>query len=128
MKTVPELAWAVMLSIRRVASADMTGHTTRERSIAQFLVETGALSAVGGVLGIILGVSLSIAVARVLPWLLQQPAIKNLIETEIAFETQITPWSIVVSFLVASMTGLIFGIYPAIVASKQDPIVALRHE
>lgn len=110
------------IGIRRALGA------TRKHIISQFLVETGALSAVGGVLGIILGVSLSIAVARVLPWLLQQPAIKNLIETEIAFETQITPWSIVVSFLVASLTGLIFGIYPAIVASKQDPIVALRHE
>ena len=110
------------IGIRRAMGA------TRKHIVSQFLVETGTLSAVGGLLGILLGVSLSIAVARVLPWLLQQPAIKNLIETEIAFETQITPWSIIVSFLVASLTGLIFGIYPAIVASKQDPIVALRHE
>lgn len=110
------------IGIRRALGA------TRKHIVSQFLVETGTLSAVGGLLGIVLGVSLSIAVAKVLPWLLQQPAIKSMIETEIAFETQITPWSIIVSFLVASMTGLIFGIYPAIVASKQDPIVALRHE
>tara|TARA_Y100000589_G_scaffold51812_1_gene43153 strand:- start:5502 stop:6830 length:1329 start_codon:yes stop_codon:yes gene_type:complete len=110
------------IGIRRALGA------TRKHIVSQFLVETGTLSAVGGLLGIILGVSLSIAVARVLPWLLQQPAFKRMIETEIAFETQITPWSIIVSFLVASLTGLVFGIYPAIVASKQDPIVALRHE
>ncbi|MEE2719057.1 MAG: ABC transporter permease [Planctomycetota bacterium] len=110
------------IGIRRALGA------TRKHIVSQFLVETGTLSAVGGLLGIILGVSLSIAVARVLPWLLQQPAFKSMIETEIAFETQITPWSIIVSFLVASLTGLVFGIYPAIVASKQDPIVALRHE
>ena len=110
------------IGIRRALGA------TRKHIVSQFLVETGTLSAVGGLLGIVLGVSLSIAVARVLPWLLQQPAIKSMIETEIAFETQITPWSIIVSFLVASLTGLVFGIYPAIVASRQDPIVALRHE
>jgi ABC-type antimicrobial peptide transport system permease subunit len=32
------------------------------------------------------------------------------------------------SFSVAALTGVIFGIYPAIMASRQDPIVALRHE
>ena len=46
----------------------------------------------------------------------------------VKLETQITMWSIIVSFLVAACTGLIFGIYPAIIASKQDPIVALRHD
>lgn len=110
------------IGIRRALGA------TRKHIVSQFLVETGTLSAVGGIVGIFLGVGLSIMVAEVLPWLLKQPAIQQLVDTEINFETQITGWSIIVSFLVASMTGLIFGIYPAIVASKQDPIVALRHE
>ncbi len=110
------------IGIRRALGA------TRKHIISQFLVETGTLSAVGGLLGILLGVSLSISVAEFLPWLMSQPAIQNIIETEISFETQITGWSIIASFLVASMTGLVFGIYPAIVASRQDPIVALRHE
>ena len=110
------------IGIRRALGA------TQKHIVAQFLVETGTLSAVGGILGIILGVSLSFTVAQVLPWLLKQPMFQKMIETEITFETQITAWSIIVSFLVASLTGLIFGIYPAIVASRQDPIVALRHE
>ena len=37
-------------------------------------------------------------------------------------------WSVIVAFLVASATGLIFGIYPARKAARQDPIVALRHD
>ena len=41
---------------------------------------------------------------------------------------QVTTWSIVVSFLVATAVGIIFGLYPAVQASRQDPIVALRHD
>src|SRR5690606_24462293 len=45
-----------------------------------------------------------------------------------ALETQVTGWSIIVSFAVAAIVGLGFGIYPAVIASRQDPIVALRHD
>ncbi|MCH2132643.1 MAG: ABC transporter permease [Phycisphaerales bacterium] len=110
------------IGIRRAMGA------TRRHIVAQFLVETGALSAVGGVLGILLGVSLSIAVSHVLPWVLELGSIKRLMDVNISFEAQITGWSIIVSFLVASMTGVVFGIYPALMASRQDPIEALRHE
>ena len=54
--------------------------------------------------------------------------IQKHLQVEIAFEAAITPWSVVVSFSVAVATGVIFGAYPAIIASRQDPIQALRHE
>ncbi|MFB3137914.1 MAG: ABC transporter permease, partial [Phycisphaerales bacterium] len=95
---------------------------------AQFLVETGSLTAVGGVLGVVLGVGISIGVGRALPWLLGLPLLRSYFETTVTVETQVTGWSIIVSFLVATIVGLIFGIYPAVVASRQDPIVALRHD
>jgi putative ABC transport system permease protein len=110
------------IGIRRAMGA------TRKHIVSQFLVETGTLSAVGGILGIILGVTLSIAVSTVLPWVLELGSVQRLIDVDINFEAQITGWSIIVSFLVASMTGVIFGIYPALMASRQDPIESLRHE
>ncbi len=50
------------------------------------------------------------------------------LETEAELATSITSWSIVLSFTVATTSGLGFELYPAIKASKQDPIVALRHD
>ena len=97
--------------------------------MAQFLVETGSLTGAGGVLGIVLGVAVSLAIGSVLPWLLKLPLISSYLgQTTASVETQVTAWSIVVSFVVAALVGLIFGIYPAVVASRQDPIVALRHD
>ncbi|MEM7227593.1 MAG: ABC transporter permease [Planctomycetota bacterium] len=110
------------IGIRRALGA------TRRHIVAQFLVETGSLSAVGGVLGIGLGVGLSLLVGRFLPWLLELLRRRGVFETEFTLETQVTVWSIVVSFVVATFVGLVFGIYPAMVASRHDPVVALRHD
>ncbi|MCH2138174.1 MAG: ABC transporter permease [Phycisphaerales bacterium] len=110
------------IGIRRALGA------TRKHIVSQFLVETGTLSAVGGVLGILLGVGLSLMVDRVLPWVFAQPVVQRLVETDIRFEASITAWSIILSFAVASLTGVIFGIYPAVMASRQDPIAALRRD
>ncbi len=110
------------IGIRRALGA------TRRHIVAQFLVETGTLSCIGGVLGILLGVGGSLGLGRFVPWLLRLPAMRSIVETEINLATQLTWWSIVASFLVASIVGLVFGIYPAVIASRQDPIVALRHD
>lgn len=104
------------IGIRRALGA------TRKNIITQFIVETGVLSAIGGLLGVALGVGISMGINPAFEF------VKRFTEIDSELATQITMWSIVLSFAVAAITGLIFGIYPAIVASRQDPIVALRHD
>jgi putative ABC transport system permease protein len=77
----------------------------------QFLIEAVALSALGGLIGIALGIGLSEAVAAEKNWLVQTPVV----------------W-IVGSFLVSAAAGIFFGFYPARKASRLDPIDALRYE
>ena len=110
------------IGIRRALGA------TRSDIVLQFLVETGSLSAVGGLIGIVFGVATSVGIGRLIPWLMSLNFFKDLYEGEIAINPVVTLWSIVVSFLVAVTVGLAFGIYPAIVASRRDPIFALRHD
>jgi len=63
-----------------------------------------------------------------IPPLLRLPILRGHFGDISVVETQITLWSVLLSFTVAAVVGLVFGIYPAIVASRQDPIVALRHD
>ena len=110
------------IGIRRALGA------TRNHIIAQFLVETGSISSLGGILGIALGIGISFGLGSFVPWLLSLPAFRDLVEGEFKIEPVIAPWSIWSSLLVAVSVGLIFGIYPAIIASRKDPIDALRHD
>lgn len=109
------------IGIRRALGA------TRKNITLQFLVETGSLSAVGGVVGILLGVGAALAYEVVGQWFIEW-AKEYFDAKNISATTQITGWSIIASFIVATAVGLIFGIYPAMVAARQDPIVALRHD
>jgi putative ABC transport system permease protein len=79
--------------------------------IQQFLFEAVMISVTGGVIGVILGVSMAFLVSSVAN-----------IPTVISF------MSIVLSFGVAATVGLIFGIAPARKAANQDPITSLRYE
>jgi putative ABC transport system permease protein len=79
--------------------------------IQQFLFEAIMISVTGGIIGVILGISLAFLVSSVAD-----------IPTVISF------MSIVLSFGVAATVGLIFGIAPARKAASQDPITSLRYE
>lgn len=79
--------------------------------IQQFLFEAVMISVSGGVIGVILGISMAFVVSAVAG-----------IPTIISFA------SIVLSFGVAATVGLIFGIAPARRAANQDPIASLRYE
>jgi putative ABC transport system permease protein len=76
----------------------------------QFLLEAMTLTGTGGLLGILLGVSLTFVI-RALGWYSTVPL-----------------WSVLLGFLVSVSIGLFFGLWPAVKASRLDPIVALRHE
>lgn len=79
--------------------------------ISQFLFEALLISLAGGVIGIILGVSASYFISHF---------------SEI--KTIVSPFAILISFGVASATGLIFGISPARKAAMQNPVESLRYE
>jgi putative ABC transport system permease protein len=77
----------------------------------QFLFEALVISAAGGLLGIIIGVLASVAIARSLQW-----------------ATVVSPFSVLLAFGVAAAVGVFFGWYPARRAAQLDPIIALRRD
>jgi len=81
----------------------------RSDILFQFLVESAALSTLGGLIGILLGFLL----ARVVSAATSMPS-------------SIEPLSIVVAVLVSASVGIFFGMYPANKAAKLDPIESLR--
>jgi putative ABC transport system permease protein len=79
--------------------------------LIQFLIEAVVLSLVGGILGITLGLGAAIALAHVAHW----PVIMD-------------PAMVLFAFGVSAGVGIFFGYYPALKASRLDPIEALRYE
>jgi putative ABC transport system permease protein len=84
----------------------------------QFLIETTVISLLGGVIGIVLGVVVALSL----------PYIVNFFDATQSYPTSITPWSVIASFVVSALTGIGFGMYPAVRAARLDPIEALRYE
>lgn len=84
---------------------------TQEDVILQFLTESVLVSIGGGIIGIVLGILAS-----------------RILEITTGIETILSLSSILLSFFVATLVGLIFGIAPAKSAAKMRPIEAIRHE
>ena len=79
--------------------------------VRQFLTESVLISAGGGMLGIAFGFFLAWLIARTAEW-----------------KTIVTTVSVVVAFGVSVAVGVLFGVYPAVKASRINPIEALRYE
>jgi putative ABC transport system permease protein len=79
--------------------------------LMQFLIEAILISITGGVIGVIFGITSTKLVTLFIKW-----------------PTAVSQSSVLLSFLVCFVTGVFFGYYPALKASKLDPIEALRYE
>ena len=77
----------------------------------QFLIESGAISTVGGLIGILIGFVLA-----------------KIVSAATSIPSALDPGSIVIAIIVSGSVGIFFGIYPANKAAKLNPIEALRSE
>jgi putative ABC transport system permease protein len=93
------------IGVRRAIGA------TRKDIRSQFVIESFAISFIGGIAGIIIGIVLARVVAAYAGW-----------------PTVITFWSLVLSTGVSISVGLVSGIYPAARAAELNPVEALRYE
>ncbi|MBK8096484.1 MAG: ABC transporter permease [Planctomycetes bacterium] len=93
------------IGIRRALGAK------KKHIIQQFLVEAGVLSALGGLVGVGLGL-----------------LIPDLITRFFDQRTDVLPQHVLLAFGISAAVGVVFGIYPAWRAANMDPVEALRHE
>ncbi|HRQ88876.1 MAG TPA: ABC transporter permease [Bacteroidia bacterium] len=93
------------IGIRRALGAK------RKDIVIQFLIETVMLSGAGGVLGVVLGLSVPLLITHFAEMV-----------------TIIQFWAPALAFSISVITGILFGIYPAFRAAGMNPVEALRHE
>jgi putative ABC transport system permease protein len=79
--------------------------------LRQFLFEAVFLTGTGGLIGILIGFAIAFLVKAATP-----------------LPASVTPWSVILGFVVSVSVGLFFGIFPARKAARLDPIVSLRYE
>jgi len=98
------------IGLRKALGAN-NGRITR-----QFLIESLVLTILGGMIGLVLGVLIS--------WLIA------LVISQLGYDWQfiVSINSVFTALIVSGLVGLVFGLYPAIKASKLEPVEALRYE
>ena len=84
---------------------------TQRQILLQFLIEAVTLCALGGLVGIGVGVGGASALKSLMSW-----------------NEQVVPATVAIAFLFAALVGIIFGVWPARRAARLDPIIALRYE
>jgi putative ABC transport system permease protein len=84
----------------------------RRDVIWQFLIEAMVLTGAGGVIGVLLGIGISLALNALVP----------------SLPSTVPAWAVILGVGVSAGVGLFFGMYPAVKAAQLDPIVALRYE
>ena len=84
----------------------------RRDVIWQFITEAVVLTGAGGLIGVTLGVAISVSIHYFLPRL----------------PSSVPLWAVVLGVIVSMSVGLFFGIYPAVKAARLDPVEALRYE
>jgi putative ABC transport system permease protein len=95
---------------REIGLRQAVGAKTRD-ILLQFLVEAVTLSLLGGIIGIVVGLTASLLISHFAKW-----------------STQVSPLSILLAFAFSALVGVSFGYYPARKAAFLDPIEALRYE
>ncbi len=101
---------SVMERIKEIGIRRSLG-ATRQDVHMQFLIEAMALSFTGGVIGILVGLAISVG-----------------IQQATGIETIVSLFSVLLAFVVAVTVGLVFGFLPARRAAEHNPVEALRHE
>jgi putative ABC transport system permease protein len=84
---------------------------TKATILWQFLVEAATLTGIGAVIGLVLGTGLSAVIRTLTP-----------------IEAAVPPTAVVAALAASALTGILFGMLPAVRAARLDPVDALRYE